>query len=333
MNRRLLAGIAVPAAVVVVGGTVLLTGNHGSGSGSPSPTASASAPPNQIAGEAASPLPSAAHGRKSRRPKQNPGAALGNGFVGVAVNGPLGPAVSSFARTAGIHPALVELYGAFGAPFPQDLAGQVVGAGSTPFLQWNPRKAPLSQIAAGQYDGYIRSYARQIKSFGHAIVLSFAHEMNGNWYSWGRQSATPAQFIGAWRRIHTIFAHQHVSNVTWSWDPSHTGAPANPWWPGNAFVDRIGIDGYLRNGQTFAQIFQQQLANIRQVTNRPIFIAETSVAPGRGQGNQVASLFQGVSQYHLMGFVWFDINRLEPWRLEGRPVAIRAFRKSAAAWR
>jgi hypothetical protein len=32
-----------------------------------------------------------------------------------------------------------------------------------------------------------------------------------------------------------------------------------------------------------------------------------------------------------MGFVWFDINRLKAWRLEGRPAAVRAFRGSVEA--
>jgi hypothetical protein len=31
---------------------------------------------------------------------------------------------------------------------------------------------------------------------------------------------------------------------------------------------------------------------------------------------------------HLMGLVWFDVNRLKAWKLEGRPSAIRAFRSS-----
>lgn len=31
----------------------------------------------------------------------------------------------------------------------------------------------------------------------------------------------------------------------------------------------------------------------------------------------------------MMGLVWFDVNRLKDWRLEGRPPAVRAFRRSA----
>jgi hypothetical protein len=256
--------------------------------------------------------------------------AAGNVFVGVAVKGGIVSGVRSFSNATGAHMAMVELYAGFGSPFPSLEAHRVISVGSTPFIQWNPRKAPISQIASGKYDSYVRKYAGEVKSFGSQIIFSFGHEMNGSWAQWGAGHASPAQFVAAWRRIHNIFASAHVRNVSWSWDPSHTGDPPHPWWPGNGYVDRIGIDGYQRAGQSFAQIFASRLADIRSFTGRPIFIAETSVAPGPDQASQIADLFNGVEQYHLSGFVWFDINHLEPWRLEGRPTAVRAFRQSVA---
>jgi hypothetical protein len=209
----------------------------------------------------------------------------------------------------------------------------VIALGSTPLLQWDPGRAPLRSIAAGTYDGYVRRYASAIRAFGHHIVLCFGHEMNGSWSRWGTAHATPAQFVAAWRRIHGIFARQHVTNVTWSWDPSHTGADPRPWWPGSAYVNRIGIDGYFRPGQTFAQIFASRLGLIRTFANKPIFIAETGVAPSAGAPSQIIGLFNGVIRYHLSGFVYFDMNGLERWRLEGRPAAIRTFRICVARTR
>jgi Glycosyl hydrolase family 26 len=272
----------------------------------------------------------AARHRHSPSPGHPRTMSAGHVFVGVAVKGPIEPAVQSFSQATGVHMALVELYGSFGGAFPQLEASRVTALGSTPFLQWNPRHAPVGQIAAGKYDTYVRQYAQAVKAFGHSVVLSFGHEMNGSWNRWGAGHARPAKFVAAWRRIHTIFARQHVPNVSWSWDPSHTAAAPGPWWPGAAYVDRIGIDGYQRSGQTFADIFASRLAYIRSFTSKPIFIAETSVAPGPGQAGQIRGLFDGVRQYHLSGFVWFDIDHLEPWRLEGRPTAVRAFRRSVA---
>jgi Glycosyl hydrolase family 26 len=246
-------------------------------------------------------------------------------FIGVAPTSVR--AAKTFARATGVHPALVELYTGFRDAFPQLGASRVVAMGSEPFIQWNPRGVPLKQIYKGKYDGYVRRYAAKVKGFSHRIILSFGHEMNGHWSLWSPPHATAWQFVHAWRRIHGIFQHSHVRNVTWSWDPSHTGANASPWWPGSKYVDRVGIDGYFRHGQTFKEIFGWQLGIIRRITSKPVFIGETSVAKGPGQARQVAGLFHGLRRYHLAGFVWFDINRLRVWRLEGRPWAIRAFRK------
>src|SRR5262245_20941596 len=217
------------------------------------------------------------------------GVLTGHAFVGVAVKGAIPSSVRTFSATTRAHMALVEFYTPFrlGSPFPRQYAAQVVALGSTPFIQWNPATAPPSSIAAGNYDGYVRRYATAVKAFGHNVMLSFGHEMNGSWSRWGSGHATPAQFVAAWRRIHNIFANQHVGNVTWSWDPSHVGAYPQPWWPGASYVDRIGIDGYLRPGDTFADIFAERLAQIRSFASKPIFIAETGVAPNSGAPSQV----------------------------------------------
>jgi len=350
VNRSVLAAIAAPmAAAVGFLGTLWLTSQH---TGRPDSAVLArndrvaahvvpasSRPSSSKAGKdraTRKASPSASKGsarRKASPPGGSPppapsgrGVLTGHVFVGVAVKGAIAASVRSFSAAAGTHMALVEFYTPFGSPFPQQEAAQVVALGSTPFIQWNPSTAPLSSIAAGNDDGYVRRYAMAVKAFGHQVVLSFGHEMNGSWSRWGSTHATPAQFVAAWRRIHNIFANQHVGNVTWSWDPSHVGADPQPWWPGAAYVDRIGIDGYQRPGQTFAGIFAARLALIRSFASKPIFIAETSVAPSSGAPSQIIGLFNGVIRYHLSGFVWFDVNRLEQWRLEGRPADIRAFR-------
>jgi mannan endo-1,4-beta-mannosidase len=350
VNRSVLAAVVAPvAAAVGFLGTFWLTGQH-----TGRPDSAALAGIDRVAGQLASasshpasskpdkkrstrkapPARKGSAGRKASPPSGSPpplapsgGAVLTDHlFVGVAPTNATASAIRSFSAVTGAHMALVEFYTPFGNPFPEHPAAQVVALGSTPFIQWNPNTAPLRSIAAGNYDGYLRQYAAAAKAFGHDIVLSFGHEMNGAWSLWGSAHATPVQFVAAWQRIHNIFANQNVTNVTWSWDPSHVGADPRPWWPGAAYVDRIGIDGYERPGNTFAQIFAARLALIRSFASKPIFIAETSVAPSPGAPSQIIGLFNGVIQYHLTGFVWFDINHLEQWRLEGRPAAISAFR-------
>jgi mannan endo-1,4-beta-mannosidase len=254
-------------------------------------------------------------------------------FVGVAINPPVTQNGHSFAAATGIRPAVVEFYDAFGRHFQQHEAEQAISLGALPLIQLNPRNAPLTRIAAGHYDAYLRQYAIAVREFGCQVALSFGHEMNGSWYPWGRPDTSPATFIAAWRHIHHIFTTEHARNVIWAWDPDHGGSKASKWWPGNSYVDWIGIDGYLRPGQTFRLIFRKQLADIRSLTSKPVFIAETAVAPGPDQAMQISRLFAAIRKHHLIGLTWFDINAKEPWRLEGNPPALAAFRKAASAIR
>jgi len=276
------------------------------------------------------PLPPGGAGSPAASPRTLPRVQRGRVFVGVAVRGGIVAGVRSFRRATGARIAMVEIYTRFGAPFPGLALRRVISTGARPLMQWNPRGSPLARIAAGRYDTYLRRYAVSVRRFGRRVVLSFGHEMNGTWNSWGAGHVRPSTFVAVWRRIHNIFTRAGVHNVTWSWDPSHVGELPRPWWPGRRYVDKIGIDGYLRPGDTFAHIFAGRLAGIRHFTSKPVYIAETSVAPSRHQARQVIGLFNGVQRFHLGGFVWFDINRLRAWRLEGRRAAVRAFRRAVA---
>jgi mannan endo-1,4-beta-mannosidase len=247
-------------------------------------------------------------------------------FTGIAVNPPIVARAKSFAAATGARPQVVEFYTAFGKPFSRPEADQVASLDAVPLVQLNPRHASLASIAAGKWDPYLRRYAAAVRAFRCPLALSFGHEMNGWWYPWGEPDSSPAEFIAAWRHIHAVFTAAHASNVIWSWDPDHGGSKASRWWPGAAYVDWVGLDGYQRPGQTFASIFGRQLANIRSFTAKPVFLAETAVAPGPQQQAQITGLFAAVRRYRLAGLVWFDLNRKEPWRLEGRPAAIAAFR-------
>ena len=245
--------------------------------------------------------------------------------------------VNQFAQAIGRQPNLVSYYNSWLEPFQIGFATSAAKHGAVTVVQIDPKNVSLASIAAGQYDAYLRSYATAVKAFGTQVVLSFGHEMNGNWYSWGNQHTSPAVFVAAWRHVVTLFRAAGAENVTWLWtvnviDNSIPIPDPAPWWPGGSYVNWVGIDGYYYlQSQSFSQVFGPTVVAIRNLTGDPILIAETSATRAANQPEKITNLFAGIHTYGILGFVWFNDVASHDYRLRG-PAAIAAFRQGAKTY-
>ena len=245
--------------------------------------------------------------------------------------------VTAFTATTGIKPRLVVYYGGWFEPFEASFATTVAEHGAVPLVQIKPTDISLAAIAPGRYDGYLSSYAEAVRSYHHPVILSFGHEMNGDWYSWGYRHTSPAVFVAAWRHIVTLSRALGARNVTWLWTVNirHRGGiisgPA-PWWPGSSYVTWVGMDGYYyKPSWKFVPLFGPTIAAVRELTGDPILIAETSAAPTTEQPAKIADLFAGIRLYGLLGLVWFDSVHTLDWRLRGS-ASIASFRRNAETY-
>jgi mannan endo-1,4-beta-mannosidase len=291
------------------------------------------------AGVAAVTLASTAHNapRQVGTPTPRPLLVRPPSYIGLYVPGvPASYAgLTSFADAIGVRPDLAVYYSGWYEAFSTSFAIASAKHGAVPLVQVNPRRVSLAAIASGQYDGYLRSYAEAVRSYGKHVILSFGHEMNGQWYSWGYRHTSAAVFVAAWRHIVTVFRSVGARNVTWMWtvnviDKTGNQIP-NPaaWWPGSSYVNWVGIDGYFRRPSSqFAGVFGPTIVAVRELTQDPILIAEVGAPPDTRQPAKIASLFAGVHSYDLLGFVWFDAAKYGDFRITS-PAAIAAFRRGA----
>jgi mannan endo-1,4-beta-mannosidase len=263
-------------------------------------------------------------------------------YLGVYETGPphTYKPVEEFTNAVGRQPNLVGYYGGWWEPFQTSFARTVYRHGATTILQWDPTRASVSMIAAGQDDAYLRSFADSVRDFGHPVVIGFGHEMNADWYSWGSGHLPAATFVAAWRHIVTLFRRQGADNVTWLWTiqaDEHGTGPIASWWPGSQYVTWVGIDGYYYFPyETFTSIFGQTISQVRTFTGQPVLLSETAVGPEAGQRAKIPNLFAGMRQYGTLGLVWFDIAQddgvyEQNWHIEDNPDAEAAFRRTAAA--
>ncbi len=245
-------------------------------------------------------------------------------------------------------------------PFPTAQMEAVREHGSIPVLSWEPDEysGPLDQpafslasIAGGAWDSYIRQYALAAKAWGHPFFLRFAFEMNGNWEPWSEFNSgnSAGQFVKAWRHVHDIFTSVGATNVTWLWCPNTDSASTTPLedlYPGNAYVDWVGMDGYNfsidvynKPWLTFSQIFGETYHHLLKMipASMPIMIGETgSVEDG---GSKPAWITDALSTQlpadfpRIKGLIWFNetagatVNS----RIDSSPQSLAAFQKGIAA--
>lgn len=276
---------------------------------------------------------------RSLRPVPVPASAL------VGVYEPGVPAdwtvIEGFAAASGIRPRIVVYYSRWNDPFSASFAQTAWKHDAYVLVQMEPKGIGLASIATGLSDTYLRSYAEDVVAFGHPVILSFGHEMNGAWYSWGLGRTPPATFVAAWRHIVRVFRSAGAANVTWLWTVNSVKGASSEltrWWPGTAWVSWIGVDGYyFRATDSFASVFGSTIAKIRTFSTAPIMIAETAVGTTVNRNSQIEGLFTGAHAQGLSGVVWFDQAQTggiyhQDWRLEDDPSALGAFAAAAATY-
>jgi mannan endo-1,4-beta-mannosidase len=251
-----------------------------------------------------------------------------------------GPA-RKFGTAVGKRPGILLFYSGFGEHFPVRFAESAHAHHALPLDQIEPTGVSISGIVRGRYDGYLRSYANEIRAYGHRVIVGFAHEANGTWYPWGWTHVSPRTWRRAWRHVVRIFRRQGVRNVVWLWTISRVLSlgPLHSYWPGARWVNWVGIDGYFTGPQdNFRNVFVRTMRVVRQFTHDPVLISESAIGQRAGQARHIPNLLRGVIRHHLRGLVWFDVTQRggltkQDWRVEGHPGAMAAFRSADRGFR
>ena len=108
----------------------------------------------------------------------------------------------------------------------------------------------LQKCSDGQYDTQWRTLANNLVSYGLCeTILRLGWEFNGNWFAWGAPGKE-AQFAGCFRRVvSSMRAAQPGASFKFDWNPTEdivwwSQAQIDAAWPGDAYVDFIGVDAY-----------------------------------------------------------------------------------------
>ena len=162
-------------------------------------------------------------------------------------------------------------------------------------------------IAAGKYDATIKVMVKHFKSLAPGkVFLRIGYEFDGPWNCY-----TPDNYKKAFKRIAQEIKKQQANNIATVWQsaswPDSYGNPnydtglathLNNWYPGDEFVDWVGISVFYRDLSQWNYIpprtpteGQDSMLVFAREHNKPVMIAES--AP---QGFRIGELTNSVIQ-------------------------------------
>ena len=217
-------------------------------------------------------------------------------------------------------------YYAWGEWFQSQFAAVTYAHGAEPFIElgsWQctwlcPNGQPtLQQIASGNYDqSYLIPFAKQLAAYGHPVLVTFDHEMNGlGWYPWqqgaqGSGSNPPGDWIAAWDHVYTLMHPVRPQWRRWYGLPtskardlvtfSRTGRGRAMWTSGELTVTCRLL------ARTYASQIAPTVAAIRDIASKPGFLGARRELRTQGRPPRVTALVRAARTDGLTGLVWFD---------------------------
>ncbi len=241
------------------------------------------------------------------------------------------------------------------ARFPLESVRRIWDAGSVPCLTWEPMyiegghatALPATFITGGECDGYISRFASKAGEWGNPVLIRFGHEMNLNRYHWGTTKAeygpdSPEIYKRMFRHVVKTARNAGGTNLLWVFCPNAESVPgaggngncewnkAVNYYPGNSFVDVLGLDGYnwgitrvqekhgwKSRSQSFDEIFRAPAKMLHEFApDKPLFVFETaSVGTAREKKAWLKNAVFACSRLGISGLVWFQVNKENDWRL------------------
>ncbi|MDW8253446.1 MAG: glycosyl hydrolase [Chloroflexota bacterium] len=250
--------------------------------------------------------------------------------------------------------AIVHWFVGWGAPdagFDAERIRAVLELGRTPMITWEswdyrrgydqPRYR-LAAILRGDYDLYIRSWARGLRDIGERVLLRWGHEMNLGSYPWavGVAGNTAAEYVATWRRLHAIFQQEGAVNVEWVWSPGVIWRPEaafEPMFPGDDTVDWVALDVYNAEPwggwRPFPEIAEESYRRLLALSRRPVMIAEIGVHDDPRKSAWIEATLRDLPRRfpRVRALVWFnEATHGFDWRIDASPEVLAAFARAVA---
>jgi hypothetical protein len=165
-------------------------------------------------------------------------------------------------------------------------------------------------ILDGSQDADLKLFAQGAAKYSAQIILALNEEVNGNSNMWSGtvRENTPAKAIAAFQHEENIIK-PIAPNIKFAYSVSHRSVPESAgnsltsYYPGDKFVDVVGVNGTNLGTETWDQVFGSALQTLSQF-HKPLWILSEATVQNKTQF--IADTLAGAKTYHLAGFLYFN---------------------------
>jgi len=242
--------------------------------------------------------------------------------------------------------AYVTWYQDWKDPLDRSAIGTISQHGATPLVVWQPmvdgQPIALQAVVDGRYDAFLTDCANLVKESGRQILISLAPEMNGDWTGWSASKQGASVYRQFFQHVVSKFRDCGVKNAVWLWSPNvrYNGDAGSyeSLYPGDDYVDLIGLDGYNWGSakpaigwQSFDQIFGRSYAELTKLTKKEIVLTEVSSSEeGGDKADWITGAFKSIRANYprIRAVIWFGQKKETDWRIDSSSGSLEAFRRS-----
>jgi hypothetical protein len=165
-------------------------------------------------------------------------------------------------------------------------------------------------ILDGSQDADLKFFAQGAAKYNGQIILALNEEVNGSSNIWSGtvRGNSPAKAIAAFQ--HEVNIIKPIApNSKFAYSVSHRSVPDSAgnsltsYYPGDKFVDLVGVSGTNLGTETWEQVFGSALKTLSQY-HKPLWILSEATVQNKAQF--IEDTFAGTKKYHLAGFLYFN---------------------------
>lgn len=231
--------------------------------------------------------------------------------------------------------------------FPVESVDAIWNIGAIPIINWEPvhydpeteKHIMCDGIETGDYDEYLRDFARQLASWKKPVLMNFLPKMNLSGSFWigefpSDKPCDPKSYVENYRRIVDIFREEKAENALWIFCPAAKPAVEpqitmaevwnnpTPYYPGDDYIDIFGMSGFEMSqadlsDKSFNEIFSSLHAELISLSpEKPIMVCEMACSAAlQDREKWLQEAISGITGMKLLGALWFQVDEKTNWKL------------------